>query len=96
MAMFGYVFKISWDIDYKYNKCINKLKIGVYRCSTVQSDQINIAVFFSGTLQKVTWSGYGTLQSTPVHWTIHYIQGTIRTRPCLTGLPVPVCKIIVV
>ena len=43
-----------------------------------QGDQLNMAVF-SGTLKKVT---------TRVHWTSHYLRGTRKTRPCLTGHPV--------
>ena len=32
---------------------------------------------------------YNTVQCTPVHWTNQFLQGTRKTRPCLTGYPVP-------
>ena len=30
-----------------------------------------------------------TCNSTQVHWTIKFVQGTENTRPCITGDPVP-------
>ena len=47
-----------------------------------QPDQINIAVF-SGTLELKV---YANVQSS-VHCTSHVLQGTRKTRPCITGHP---------
>ena len=53
----------------------------------LQGDQLNMAVF-SGILEKVTCPVYSS-----AHWTSHFLQGTWKTWPCLTGHPVhPWCS----
>ena len=53
--------------------------------SLVQPDQINMAVFF-WQLVKSDLSSLYVYSS--VHWTIHFLQGSRNTRPCITGHPV--------
>ena len=49
----------------------------------VQLDQINIAVFF---LYLVKSDLSSVRYFTRIHWTSHFLQGTIKTLPCLTGI----------
>ena len=55
---------------------------------TLQHDQINMAVFFWYTLSNVTCLVYASVHTYTGHF-LYFLQGTRKTRPCLTGHPVP-------
>ena len=49
----------------------------------IQGDQLNMAVF-SGTVEKLTCTVY----MVAVTYAEHFLLGTRKTRPCLSGHPV--------
>ena len=52
---------------------------------SIQGDQLNMAVF----LWDLGKSDLSSVQVySGVHWTSYFLQGTRKTRPCLTGHPV--------
>ena len=57
----------------------------VQKCRLLQDDQLNMTVFFRYLVKSVLFS---VRHSTRVHWISHFLQGTRKTRPCLTGHPV--------
>ena len=81
----SYIF--LWTLKYRKNLCSMTKKFfdpHPGRVSTTRPDKHG----------RVSWylvksDVYFLRYCTHVHWTSHFLQGTINTRPCLTGYPVP-------